>query len=170
MNRTAMIIVGIVVVLAVGGGSFYGGTVYGKSQAQAAIPLLLDQQADGQPGFTGQAGWQGGGFQPGAGRLGGEAGERRIAGGMTFGQIESIEGSEIVLAGADNQKVRVRVTDTTLIEKNASVTVQQLEVGESVTVSGSSNEDGTITARSLSVVPAGRFVGGPPLDAAPSGQ
>ena len=37
MNRTVRIILGIVVLLAVAGGSFFGGTLYGKNQAQTAF-------------------------------------------------------------------------------------------------------------------------------------
>ena len=37
MNRTMRIISGIVVLLLVAGGSFFGGTLYGKAQAQTAL-------------------------------------------------------------------------------------------------------------------------------------
>ncbi|NLE59653.1 MAG: hypothetical protein GX616_14935, partial [Planctomycetes bacterium] len=135
MNRTVKIVISIVVLLAVAAGSFYGGSLYGKAQARAEMPLLLDQTADGgQPGFPGLAGQAGAGqagaFQPGQGRIGGGMGGRAMTGGMTFGQIQSIEGSDVTLTGADDQEIHVKVTDTTLIEKNASVAIEDLEVGE----------------------------------------
>ena len=51
----------------------------------------------------------------------------------------------------------MKVTDTTLIEKNASVTVAELTTGETIIVSGTPGSDGSITARSVQVAPAGRF-------------
>jgi hypothetical protein len=51
----------------------------------------------------------------------------------------------------------VQTTDTTLIEKNMSVGVGDLEVGEMVVVSGPQNEDGSITARSVMSIRAFRL-------------
>jgi hypothetical protein len=43
----------------------------------------------------------------------------------------------------------VHATDTTLVEKYTAVGVGDLEVGERVIVSGSQNDDGSVTARSI---------------------
>jgi hypothetical protein len=43
----------------------------------------------------------------------------------------------------------VHTTDTTLIEKYMTVHVEDLRVGERVVVSGSKNDDGSYTARSI---------------------
>jgi len=48
----------------------------------------------------------------------------------------------------------VNVPDTTLIEKLSSVGVQALTKGEQVSVAGSTNADGSITARSIQSVRA----------------
>ena len=60
------------------------------------------------------------------------------------------------------------MTDTTLIEKNASVTVADLTTGETVIVSGTPGSDGSITARSVQVAQAGRLGPGG-ADVAPVG-
>jgi hypothetical protein len=155
VNRTVKIILGIVVVLLVTGASFYGGMVYGKSQAQAAIAARRQGAfpgggANGQ--FTGQ---------PGAnGRTGGQGG--------TFGQIDSIGDGVLVIKDNNGQQTQVKVTDTTLIEKQAAVKLTDLKTGETVIVSGSKGTDGVITARSVQVAPAGRFgAGGPGATPAP---
>ena len=151
MNRTVKIILGIVVLLLVAGGSFFGGTLYGKSQAQTALA------ARRQGGFGGANG----AGQPGASaRAGGQGG--------IFGQIDSIGNGVLVIKDNNGKQTQVKVTDTTLIEKQASVKLTDLATGETVIVSGSTAADGSITARSVQVAPAGRFgAGGPGATPAP---
>lgn len=160
MSKALKIILGIVVVVVIAAGSFYGGMVYGKQQATAtaaAVPMNFPE-----------------GFQPpngaaapgdGAGRFGtrgqGAAGGFAAQPGMLFGEIQSIDGDTLVIADPSGQQTRVQVTNTTLIEKNASVDVSELETGETVMVSGSENDDGSVTARSVQVAPAGRMMVGP---------
>ena len=57
----------------------------------------------------------------------------------------------------NGNKTKVQVTDTTLIEKNASVKLTDLATGDTVIVSGSTGSDGTFTARSVQVGAPGRF-------------
>lgn len=148
MKRTGWVILGIVVLLLVAGGSFFGGTLYGKNQAQAAFAV---RRQGGFGGANGQA-------QPGAnGRIGGQGG--------VFGQIESIDAGALVIKDNNGQQTQVKVTDTTLIQKQATVKLTDLATGETVIVSGNKGADGVITARSVQVAPAGRFGGGRPEDA-----
>jgi len=156
MNRTLRVVLGVVVVLILVAGSFYGGTLYGKQQAQAAMPQAFRERM-AQFGQGGQEATGEQQVQPGPGgfgRLGGQGG------GGIVGQIEEIAGDTLIITDFNGQQTRVQVTDTTLIEKYASVTVVELEAGEQVVVSGSENEDGSITARSVQVAPAGRFAPG----------
>lgn len=160
MSKPMQIILSLVVLILVAAGSFYGGTVFGRQQANAATlssaPGLpeFDMQADAAP-FGDPAAGAGEGGQGGVGwRFAAQPG-------MLFGQIESIDGTTLVISDVNGQQRQVQVTDTTLIEKNASVTVANLEAGETVMVSGNENEDGSVTARSVQVAPAGRL-GAPP--------
>jgi hypothetical protein len=150
MNRTVWIILGIVALLLVAGGSFYGGTLYGKNQAQTALAARRqgafagageNGQFTGQPGANARAGAQGG---------------------MLFGQIEEIGDGVLTVTDNNGKQTKVTVTDTTLIEKQASVKLTDLAQGETVMVSGSTGTDGTITARSVQVAPMGRFGPGGP--------
>ena len=160
MNKTLKIILGIVVVVVIAGGSFYGGMVYGKQQATAtaaAVPMNFPEGFQPPNGAAAPA--------DGAGRFGtrgqGAAGGFAAQPGMLFGEIQSIDGDTLVIADPNGQQTRVQVTNTTLIEKNASVDVSELETGETVMVSGSENDDGSVTARSVQVAPAGRMMAGP---------
>ncbi|MGC8827792.1 MAG: DUF5666 domain-containing protein [Anaerolineae bacterium] len=150
LTRTVQYIIAALVLIIVAGGSFYAGTVYGKNQAQAALRAAARQR--GMPFAQGT---------PGAQRFQGR--------GMVFGTIEEV-GADGTLVVKDNNgsRVKVRVTDTTLIEKTISAAPADLQSGESVMISGTSEQDGSITARSVQVVPAGRLgLGAPGAPGAP---
>ncbi len=149
MNRTVKIVIAIIVVLAIAGGSFYGGTVYGKNQAQASFAAAARQRG----GFPGAAV---GTLTPGGGQRGGQL-QSAAQGGALVGQITEIGDGVMVIRDNNGREVRVKVTDTTLIEKQASVTLADLATGETVFISGSTVADGTITARAVQVAPPGRF-------------
>jgi hypothetical protein len=146
------ILVGLVALILVAAGSFYGGMIIGEQQATASSPGGSELPADARFPPNPAASETGRG-QPGVGE--------RFAGrpGMLFGQIDSIDANVLLIANPDGQQTRVEVTDTTLIEKNTSVTVADLTVGEAVMVSGSENSDGSVTARSVQVAPVGRLGG-----------
>jgi hypothetical protein len=138
------VLVGVVVlVLVVGAG--LGGYFYGVSVGKSSFP--------GNMQFTrGQFNQQGG---PGQ-RDPNQTAQPRTGlitsqGGGVFGSISKIDGATLTVktAGGD---VQVLTTDTTLIEKYASVTVADLAVGEQVTVQGSTNDDGSVTARSVQTI------------------
>jgi hypothetical protein len=66
------------------------------------------------------------------------------------------------------QQVQIYVTDTTLIQKQAEVTLADLEEGETVAISGSQATDGSITARMVQASSDGGF--GLPGNLPPGGQ
>jgi hypothetical protein len=140
MNKRILIGLGILllVVLAAGGG-FYAGTVTAQDRARQGFNR--GQFAAGQagqpqrPSRTPQPGQQQGGARSGPG-------------GGVMGTIKSAEGNTLVVTTSDGD-TQVHVTDTTLIEKYTAVGVGDLNVGERVVVSGSQNDDGSVTARSI---------------------
>ena len=136
--KKVWVVTGIVlVVLIVGAGSFWGGMSYGESRATPDIETLMrERMAAGGGGFPG-----GRGSGQGMGMGGAQ-------GGGVMGTIEAVEDSTLVVSSNDGI-VRVRTTDTTLIQKMMAVEVDALDVGTTVLVIGSENDDGTITARSV---------------------
>lgn len=165
MRKPVLIILIVAAFLLAAAGSFYGGMVYGKQQAGATFAAGLPP--DGQAVFIGGRTGDGQGFR-GRGQ-GGLAGGAEAQAGMTFGQIESIDGNTLMVTDRNGNDLMVQVAETTLIEKNASVSVEDLAIGDTVIVSGNTNDDGSVTARSVQVAPAGRLFGGPPGQA-PSDQ
>ncbi len=140
----------VLLVVAVGGGAFWAGMSYGKSQAEQDLASLM-------PGRFGERGDQ----PPGAmmmPRQLGQGSDPQFGGGMmgTTGTIEGVEGETLII-NTDEGLIRVQTTDTTLIQKNMPVGVGDLEIGEAVVVSGPQNDDGSITARSVMSVGAFRF-------------
>ena len=136
------------------GASFGAGTAYGRrttattAAAQAAtIPLGQGQAAaggaqGGQAGPGGAGGTGGGGF---AGGAGGRA-----------GVVERVEGQTLTLRAANNQPVRVTLTDQTQVLKTVEGTAGDLTAGATVTVQpqGQPGADGAISASAITVLPA----------------
>lgn len=147
MKKVLIGIAVLLIVVAVGAGAFWAGMTYGKSQANQNRASLIRERF----------GARGDQF-PGAGLLPqGEQGEAAQLGGGIMGTIEAVEGETLVI-NSDEGIIRVQTTDTTLIEKNMSVSVGDLEAGETVVVSGPRNEDGSVTARSVQAIRAFRAI------------
>ncbi len=143
MNRTLTIVLALVVLLVVAGGCFYAGSLYGRSQVQAAFANAR------QGGFGGQ-----GNFGPNAQ---GTPGARRNGqgGGFVVGQVDEVANGSLTLTDNNGKQTKVTVTDTTLIQKQAQVPLTDIKQGETVIVSGSTGSDGSITARSVQVAQPG---------------
>jgi hypothetical protein len=133
----------VLLVLAIGGGAFWAGMSYGRSQAGPA---------GGR--FPGEGFGERGGQVPDAmmTRRVGRGAATQLGGGVA-GTIRAIEG-EVLVINASEGTIRVETTDTTLIEKYMAVGVDDLEVDEQVVVLGRRNDDGSITARSIQLLRA----------------
>jgi hypothetical protein len=136
MKKTVISIVALLVIMALVAGSFWAGMSFGQAQAN-----------QGRERFRGPGGQVPGLFgtpQPG------QRGAGRFAGGI-MGTIEAVEGDTLIVTTQEGD-ISVRTTDTTLIEKYITVTVGDLEAGEGVMVSGTRQDDGSYTARSIRVL------------------
>lgn len=152
MKRGVIALVAVVVLAAVGGGAYYYGTTVGEKRVLQNPQLIFQQMGAGLEG--GQGRFQGQFPGQGAFPSGTPQASQRgtlLQGGGLMGTIEKIEGNTLVIT-TDDGDVSVQTTDTTLIEKTMSVDVEDLELGERVIVSGSENEDGSYTARSIQSV------------------
>jgi hypothetical protein len=157
-----MIVLAVLVVVVVAAGSFYGGMVYGKNQAETTMPVA--GEGGEFAGARGQFGQRPGGLG------GAEEGQLlRDQSGMLFGEIQSIGDGELMVTDANGEQMTVYIADTTLIRKQADVTLADLEEGETVIISGNRDDDGNITARSLQVSTGGGMFGQPGAGA-PGGE
>ncbi len=123
----------VVVIIAVAGGAFYGGTAYAKSQAPARGGQFTGQ-------FNGQAGTAGAGAR---------SGTRVAGGGFTAGQILSKDDTSLTVKMQDGSTKIILFSGSTMITKSASGTPQDLKEGTQVTVMGTTNQDGSVTAQDI---------------------
>lgn len=126
-SRTT-IVLGALVLLA---GGLAGGIFVGRATASGDQP--------GFPAGLGQPGQGGPAFGPGAGNADGS---------IAFGTIESLDGGTITLRTPDGRTLTVRVGEGTEISVSEPGSIEDLEEGETVAVSGDRNGD-TIEATSV---------------------
>lgn len=142
MKRNQIIGVVVIVVL-VGGGAFWGGMSYAQGQALARGP--------GAAGFTRGTG----------GTFTGRTGAAGASGGFTAGQVVSVGNGSITIQSATASSTEiVLVGDSTQILKTDTGSMSDLAPGAQVTVTGTSNSDGSLTATSIQIRPAGMNFGG----------
>jgi Domain of unknown function (DUF5666) len=147
MNK---IIGGIAVaVIVAGGASFFGGVTYEK-HVSASNLASVGSQGFGRggasstfPGGGVGARGMGGGF---AGRGAGGAGAN---GGFAGGEIIAKDASSITVSVQGGGSKIVLVSPSTAIMKTAAGSLADLAIGQSVTVMGTANADGSITAQSV---------------------
>jgi hypothetical protein len=148
MKKIVVVIGVLLVIVAVGGGSFWAGMKIGENRLTQDPARLMEMMA-GQGGQFRGTGGQGGQSTEMVGTPPSGAEAQRFGGGV-MGTIKAVEGDTLVVTTEEGE-IRVQTTDTTLIEKSMAVDVGDLEVGEQVVVSGSRNDDGSITARSIRI-------------------
>lgn len=132
----------ILVAIVVGVLSFYGGYKYG---------------------FTKKTSGQFGTFQNQQGRIGNRqigmnirAGGGENGGGMVNGSVVSKDQSSItVQLGNNGGSKLVLFSTSTLVRQSSEVSLDQVKVGENVSIRGQQNSDGSITANSIQLIPFG---------------
>lgn len=132
MNKK-IIIVGAIVI----GTAFYGGVMYGKSMNPSRV-----QFANGQ--FSGN--------QNGARTTGIRNG---VNDGFTAGEIISKDATSVTIKMQDGSTKIALVATSTQVMKTSSGTLSDLTVGTNITITGTSNSDGSVTAQSVQIRPEG---------------
>ncbi len=142
MHKQSIIIA--VIGLAVAGGTFFAGRAYGRSQS--VVPgrgsnnaMMFNRGANGGMG--------GGGVPRGGVLMGGAA--------PTAGEIIAHDASSITVKLRDGGSKIVLLSASTTIAKLSPATHQDLISGTQVIIQGPVANDGTLTARSVQIVPPG---------------
>ena len=129
MKQKAVLFAAILIIIAVG--VFYGGMKYAGSKASQRF-----MQGDAsQNRFSG-------------GRAGNQSGA-----GFVSGSIISKDDKSITVQLRSGGSKIVFYSDATEIGKFVSGTANDLEISKTITVTGSANEDGSITAQSIQIRP-----------------
>ncbi len=147
-NGTNKIIYFVFALLIISAASFYGGLRYGRSQGGGLnvadlqkLPPAERRQKIQDLGLFGSG--NGSGFT-------GRAGGRNGAGNdFTSGEIISRDDKSITVKSQDGGSKIIFLSGSTEITKSTTGTPADLAAGKNVTVNGSANPDGSITARSI---------------------
>ena len=149
-NGVNKILLGVfAVVVVVGGGSFYGGMKYAESKSTRGQFSRADLQ-NLSPEERQQRIQQFGSLGMGS-RNGGSG--NRAAGGFTSGEILSKDDKSITIKLRDGGSRIIFYSISTEVVKLVSGTASDFEIGKSVVVNGSANQDGSITAQSIQIRP-----------------
>lgn len=150
MNKLIAIVIATAVV--VGGGAFFGGMKYAESKSprrlsQGDFQNLQNlspeerQQRLQELGANARAGFRGG-------RMGGQGG-----GGFTSGEIIAKDDKSVTIKLQDGGSKIVFLSDSTKVTKSAEGTLSDLEVGKNISVNGTANSDGSVTAQTIQLRP-----------------
>jgi hypothetical protein len=121
----------------------------GGVEAQKHWGASSSAAAAGRPaGFAGFAGRGGG--APGGG-AGGFAGLGGAAGRGTNGTVTLIKGSTLYVTDASGNTVQVKTTAGSTVKKTVSGTIKSVHPGDSVTVTGTQNSDGSYSASAITI-------------------
>lgn len=152
MKKVLLIVGAILLAAVIGGGSFWGGMRYQAnkaSQAQANFFNARGGQAPGGGQFPREGAFPGNG-QPGGGP-GSNNGAFFAGGRGTMGEVKSIEGNVLTLSTAEDVTT-VNLSEDTEVTKTASGTLDDLQPGTRVMVTGETDSEGTISANRITIL------------------
>ncbi|MCR4277228.1 MAG: DUF5666 domain-containing protein [Candidatus Roizmanbacteria bacterium] len=139
--KTNYIVIAVLVILSSGVG-FYGGMKYQQSKSQSFAGQLNNRQGGirnyqqgNSTGTMKNVGINRGGFKPVA------------------GEIISTDDKSITVKLQDDSSKIILINDKTQINKAETVNKSELKVGEKVSVFGSENTDGSVTAQNVQLNP-----------------
>ena len=149
MQSKKFLVMTIIIVIIVGTGAFYGGTIYEKGSLSKQGLL---RSASGGQGGSNQPGRPGG--RAFGGGQGGNGGPNGGQGDFTSGQVMSKDDKSITIKTRDGGSKIVFFSDSTTIGKSVSGVSSDLANGQQVMASGKTNPDGTLTADNIQIRPA----------------
>ena len=152
MNKIIPVVIAVAVV--VGGGAFFGGMKYAESKsprggfAQADFQNLQNLSPEERQQRLQELGANAGAdFRAGGGRTG------QTRGGLTAGEIISKDDKSVTVKLLDGGSKIIFLSDSTEITKSATGALGDLEVGKNISVNGTANSDGSVTAQSIQLRP-----------------
>ena len=143
----------IAIVIVVGGGAFFGGMQVGKGKAPSP-EVAMNVIRNLSPQQQAQLLQQGGTGTNGTGRTGGTGGflgRGNGAGGAVAGDILSQTDNSITVKLSDGSTKIVLYSASTTVGISETGTAADLVVGKTVTVTGTANSDGSVTANRIQI-------------------
>jgi len=125
----------IIALIVVAGGSFYGGMSYQKSKNPLGNFSRQNFQGNAAGAFT-----QG-------------AGNRGAGAGFLSGEVITKDNQSLTLKMQDGSSKIIFFSSSTTISKTAEGTVNDVEIGKQIMVTGQQNSDGSYTAKTIQLSP-----------------
>jgi hypothetical protein len=151
MPKKQLLMAGVAVLIFVAGGG--GGYVLGKDAGKKATTTT------NLPGnFAAFGGGAGGTGRRGAG------GPNGVAGGRAFGEVIASDATSITIKLANGNTKTILINGTTTYQKNTDGTKDDVKVGDTISVNGTANTSGSITATTVQTgvkIPTATQGGGP---------
>ncbi len=156
MNKKILLVGVVLLVVIVGVGSFYGGMAYAKSSSKGQMGRNFNgQQFGANIAGMGQRGDM-------ANRVGGAG----AMGGFVSGEVISQDSQSITIKLKDTGKAELSsgtkiifFSSSTQVMKTSTGSTNDIAVGSSLTITGTPNSDGSITAQSIQIRPSVPAVG-----------
>ncbi len=127
-NKIVIGIIGLVLIAA----GFYGGITYAKNKGPVRSGQFVQFGAGGGRGLRGMGGFNG-------------------------GEIISKDATGITIKSPDGSTKIVLIASSTEVMKTVTGSINDLSIGENITAMGQTNSDGSLTASSIQIRPAGMF-------------
>lgn len=144
----------IVVLLAVGGGMFLAGMKYQDSRGTS---VAATSQTPG--------GARNGNMQGGSGNMQGppnmQGGSSNMPGGFASGEVVSQDNKSITIKLQDGSSKTIYFSSSTTVSETTTGSTGDLKTGQTVVVIGSNSSNGSVTAQSIQIRPAGSEDFGP---------
>ncbi|HTT86063.1 MAG TPA: DUF5666 domain-containing protein [Acidimicrobiales bacterium] len=142
----------VMLALLVAAGGVWGGAALQRSQGSSSGSSSLSSLASlfrgARGGATGTGGAAGTGL--GAGAFGAAA----------TGTVTEVSGSTLYVTNSSGDLVKVTVSPTTPVDRNAKSSLGALQVGDTVVVRGTKQGNGSVSATSVSATASGVTAGG----------
>lgn len=129
----------ILIILIVGAGSFYGGMKYGESKNPANSFM--------------KNGFKNFGVNGGPGNLLGQIGRGQNGASFNAGEIIAKDDTSITIKLKDGGSKIIFYSGSTTIGKTAIGAISDLNIGETINANGKTNQDGSITATNIQIMP-----------------
>jgi len=123
----------IIALIVVGAGAFYGGIKYEQSKISGQRPSFQNLSPEQRQQFAQRAG--------------------RADTNFLSGEVISKDEQSLTLKMSDGGSKIIFFSDSTEISKTTEGTIDDIEIGKQIMVSGDQNSDGSITAKTIQLSP-----------------
>ncbi|MFA6322509.1 MAG: hypothetical protein WCX71_03440 [Candidatus Buchananbacteria bacterium] len=137
MEKNKKLIAMILALVLISGLAFWGGTLYGKSKSQFNRG---NEQFKNQLSQRGQMG-------------NGEGNLKQNSGGFIDGEILSQDDKSLTIKLQDGGSKIIFLSASTTVSKMAEGSLQDLTTGLNIMASGTTNSDGSLTAKTIQIRP-----------------